>query len=839
VATGLLVGLSGGLAAASLVKAADVESAYARVTDATDGFDVALASDRAPDALKRELEDAPGVETAAMLHGYAVAAFTEGGEALGPDPSQPCTTGTGEVAAIAHSAGWRGRAPQMLLSEGRFPRPDRAEVVLPVVAAERLGLTVGDAVAIGGDCADGPEEFADPVELVVTGIGVGVFDGPGVGANSVVETLLVSTSVVATLERLDTARQTFVLGWLDRGARVSRLTLPDGAVPALDMQATRDAIALDLQPDATALRLAALVIAVSAMVVLGPTLSRVVRSGSRDRPILSGLGIDRRQLAAVGVLRGVPVAAAATLAAGAAMVAVSSSLPVGAAELFAGAVSFAPGWERAVAGSAVVGAVCLLLITGVSWLIARSVPSSGAARAPGLADRVATTLRLRPAEAAGVRFALEPGSLHDPAPVRSGLTTMAVAVGAVAGVITFSSSLDHLRDTPALYGVNWDAFVISEDAASLGDALDRREEVERVAVGTFFPPQGATLGDTREEVWLMSFEAGPERAEPSIISGRAPQADHEVMIAPDLRGALAASVGDVIDLHLPSAPAQLAEQLGRSWEGPAERVTELEIVGIGVLPVGDGRIGTGASMTFAGLQAALGPATSPELLELIAATPGGVIGEVVRRDLDPAVTDEMLAELSGPEILDVFVEPLRPQIVVFDAHGPARAAAVAIAASQGSLSREDFSEPPTPEGVINLDLSDAGRIPDAFSGLMAVVAVGLVVLLVATGGRQRHHDLALLRALGFERTQVRRALIAQAAVTVLVACVLVPAGVAIGRVAWMAYATNLGVVPEPSVSLIELGAAPTSLLVIAVITAVTAARRQRGGTVAEQLKPLE
>jgi predicted lysophospholipase L1 biosynthesis ABC-type transport system permease subunit len=212
---------------------------------------------------------------------------------------------------------------------------------------------------------------------------------------------------------------------------------------------------------------------------------------------------------------------------------------------------------------------------------------------------------------------------------------------------------------------------------------------------------------------------------------------------------------------------------------------------------------------------------------------------VVQESGDPTLAAEDIAAMSDAELLNRLVEPLAPHMVVFDAGGPEEAAAKAIAASNGSLSRRDFAQQPTPEAVINLDLSQASRIPDTFSGLMFVVAIAVVAMLVASGGRRRRQDLAILRALGFGPRHVRRVLIAQAVTTTLAASLLVPVGVALGRVAWVGYANGLGVVPEPLVSPGLLAAALGSLLAISLAVALITARFQVRVPLAAALRPRE
>jgi hypothetical protein len=841
--TGVLLGLSGGLATAAAIKANDVQNSYDRLTQATDGFAAGVLSEGPAEPAAAELRDVEGVDAVATLTVFEVAAFTTGEEplALGPQPDDPCYTGAGDVAATPYTSGWRGRAPQMLLSDGRFPRADAREVVLPIVTARRLDLGVGDRIVFAGDCTNEEAgEFEKPIEVRISGLGTGVLDAPSLGANFALENLLISSRVAADLVESGARRDRASLVWLDDGVRPSELReLPEGSEVIFDMIETRDAVRGDLGPDATALRVFAAVVALSALVILGPVLGRLVRAANASGPTLRSLGMSRGWLLSIGIIRGAAVGVVAAIVSAAATIGFATRLPIGVARQYAGSIPFSPGGIRAFFGALLVAASTVAITSAVCWATLRQRRTAPMPRQAGWVGRSLSRLGLRPEWGAGVRSALEPGALDDPAPVRSGVTTAAVAVAAVVGVITFSSSLGHLRHTPRLFGMNWDAFAIVEDVEGLATALEADPEVEALARGTFFPPQGATLGDEAAEVWLMSFEAGPGRGKPTVVSGRAPASGHELLLARELSETTGAGIGDTTSLHIPTAETMLASQLDVPWNGAAERVTELVVVGIGVLPIGDGRVGMGASMTLDGLRSALGPPTSPALLDIVARASPEALTTAFQQNGDPTLTADDIGAMSDAELLSHLVEPLTPHMVVFDAGSAEKAAAKAIAASNGSLSNDDFAEKPTPEAVINLDLSQASRIPDTFSGLMAVIAIAVVTMLIATGGQRRRQDLATLRALGFGPRHVQRALIAQAMTTVLAASLLVPVGVALGRIAWVGYANGLGVVAEPMVPPSEIAAALGSLLAISLAVALITARFQVRVPLAAALRPRE
>jgi ABC-type lipoprotein release transport system permease subunit len=74
-----------------------------------------------------------------------------------------------------------------------------------------------------------------------------------------------------------------------------------------------------------------------------------------------------------------------------------------------------------------------------------------------------------------------------------------------------------------------------------------------------------------------------------------------------------------------------------------------------------------------------------------------------------------------------------------------------------------------------------------------------------TTTRRRRHDLAVLRALGFERRQVRSTLAWQATTIAAVGLLVgVPLGVVVGSVVWRRVAESIGITPTPDYPILAL-----------------------------------
>jgi len=113
--------------------------------------------------------------------------------------------------------------------------------------------------------------------------------------------------------------------------------------------------------------------------------------------------------------------------------------------------------------------------------------------------------------------------------------------------------------------------------------------------------------------------------------------------------------------------------------------------------------------------------------------------------------------------------------------------------------------------------------------LLGLVAVATLAHTLLTSIRRRRRDLAVLKTLGFVRRQVAATVASQATALVGLALVMgVPLGVVLGRWAWVLFARQLGVLPEPTLSAVIVAATvPAALLaanLVATVPARTAAR---------------
>jgi putative ABC transport system permease protein len=153
---------------------------------------------------------------------------------------------------------------------------------------------------------------------------------------------------------------------------------------------------------------------------------------------------------------------------------------------------------------------------------------------------------------------------------------------------------------------------------------------------------------------------------------------------------------------------------------------------------------------------------------------------------------------------------------------PGVAPAAGVAALASRLDRRgpyDVQLASTPTDLVNF-----GRV-QAMPLLVGVALGALAVLTIAhlliTSVRRRWRDFAVLRTIGFTRSQIRGTVAWQAVTLMTVALAAgIPAGIICGRVAWLIFARQLGIVAYPDVPLLLLLALAAGALVLAVVVAV-------------------
>lgn len=506
-----------------------------------------------------------------------------------------------------------------------------------------------------------------------------------------------------------------------------------------------------------ALWIFAAVAAVAGAVAIAIVLSRDISQAEYDQETLASLGLTRRERAATVGGRVLLIALGGTIVAAILAIALSPLFPIGIARR----AEPTPGVhvDGLVLGVGVVALATFVgLIGALTALRATRLPSNAAVSRARRARRTfsdrAAEAGLRPTFTNGLRMALEPGRGRNSLPVRSAFFGAVLGVIGLSAALVFGASLGHLDATPKAYGWTWD-FKAPDDTFTLkcgtsDYGLGAQRGVAAVAAVCYQPVE---LDGRPTTGWSFTQIRGS--IEPEVVSGRAASGPREVALGAATLHALGKKIGDTVRARGPKG------------------TTSYTIVGQVVLPemkAGDEQpLAEGAAFTPGGYAPLFDQDnTSRYLLGTFAS--GSDHAAVLRR------VDAMTA----------FHPPSGEEAFVGD-QGVAAA-----------------MRPPEVDRLRNI-----GWFPPLLAGLVVVLALVAIGHTLMTTTRRRRSELAVLKALGFERRQVRATLAWQATTLATVGLIVgIPIGVVIGSVVWRQVAENLGISPAPHY--------PTLALVLAI-----------------------
>lgn len=651
------------------------------------------------------------------------------------------------------------------LLAGRLPRPGRAdEVNVSFTGAQRHHLKVGDWIRLTLSVTDGPPVT---VRLHVVGIDAAPSEFPpqfGSGVNTVWAT--------PAFYRLHRQPRLVMFA----GAAL-RLRPGSGGVPAVQHAAARLAhgrLALaypissqsintqrSIHLEAVVLWLLAGLLAVTGLLIARQLLARLVAGEADPNDSLRALGLSRAQLMAAGLGRAVLIGAVAGAAAVLIAIALSPVFPVGLARIaepYLGVNADAPALAVGAAGT-------LLLVVaaaaGPTWRSTRRWAGPALAPADGRPSGVArVTAGLRPVSGAvGMRLALQRGAGRTALPVASTLAGAALGIAALTAALVFAASLTHLAATPRLYGTTWNASVSTLSTFS-------GQGVAKAA--------GIVGQDPRVAAFSQGYAGVPLLVNGVHAGGIAMRAGRgQPITTPLLAGRLADGPGEIVlgAQTLRSAGAALGGTVRVSLgNGP---VAHLRVVGVAVFPSLDDdlTLGKGAGLAIGALNR-----LAPRAARL-------------------------------PPYDHVFVR-FRP--------GTGAAGFTALSSQVITAGPYAVDGPASPADLINF--GQVENLPLILGGSFGVLALLTITHLLITSVRRRRRDIAVLRAVGFSRRQVRAAVAWQSATLMAVSLAVgVPAGLIAGRQIWLLLTRELGVLPAVAMPALAL-----ALLVVAAVPVAVA-----------------
>ena len=298
----LLLGLAGGAVLAAAAGARRTGSAYPRFLVASRASDVLIGpgGPRFSGSYDDALAGLPGVAAIAPVVG------------LNAQPVGPGGKLDNNATVVAPLDGRFGRTLEIpKLLAGRQPAPDRpGEVMVDQVAARDLHLRVGSRLELGAVAGAGvrhlrrlsarvvgimatrgsivPVNLSDQTPVIVASRALFRELGPRYGAFDGAYVKLRPGETVSDFSRRAQA--------LTRGFPAT-----GGQIFVSDEAAQAAAVERSIRPQAVALALFALILAITALLIVGQTASRLLLAASSDNRALAALGMTRRQLLAAAL----------------------------------------------------------------------------------------------------------------------------------------------------------------------------------------------------------------------------------------------------------------------------------------------------------------------------------------------------------------------------------------------------------------------------------------------------------------------------------------------------------------------------------------------------------
>jgi len=791
----LICGLLGTVALGALAGARRTDSAYGRYLASINASDVFVNVPGPILASLRQIEHLPVVLSAGIWLGLAANPVVHG------RVDDSFTTD-----AVAGSLdGEYFRQDRVTVVAGRLPRPD---------ATDEIGLTPGLArlfgVGVGGrvtyqftrlNLRTGTEAPAGYSTFVVTGIA----DPPLVLVDQFDDVNSALLPPAATARYLDGE---FAFGWVGLRLRGGTAGIPVlqrelvGPEDAMDraigvpagtiafnirrLDILHHQVQQAIEPQAVALAIFGGLAALALLVLTGQGLAQILNETSAGVPAFRAAGASRAQTALAVSLDGVIAVVGGMVLAVAGAVAASPLAPVGPVRAFDPARGFRADPLVLAGGTGVLVVLLLGILAALAW---RSV-RSGAGEAPSPGSRVAraaAAVGLPVTAVVGIRAALERGGGRRRAPALATLAGSAAAVLAVVMAAVFGASLNGLVTHPARYGWNWTLLMDTDGGYGSWPPAQMKKLVSGQPGVTGWSTFAFTqISVDNTEVPVLGLTRYQGSVQPPTTSGHPLSGPGQIELGTVTLRALGKHVG------------------GTVTAGTGRLRRTLRIVGTVTLP----SIGLGqADHVSLGRGAMLDDST---LLAL--------------QGLSPKLTAEEERQASA-------ADPAFPSAVAIDLASGADAAPLAARIADAGPGEDPGGTYRQPRvlGAAIVNASQMGGQPLALALALAAAAVLSLAVALLASVRQRRRQLALLKALGLTRRQVRETVAWQASVILLVAAAVgVPLGIAAGRWAWASFAASLGVVPVTVIPALAVAAGFAGLLaagnLLAAVPASVAAR---------------
>lgn len=662
------------------------------------------------------------------------------------------------------------------LVAGRMPDQSSTHEVLAAFSLQQdYGVHVGSVLRVPMyTAAQAEENSSGPatgpvVNLRVVGIEANENDFPSLGTPSY--ELIATRAFARTVNP-----QTFVFNGYAVQLRHGAADIPrfDAAVTPLGAQGTggqetSNAVTSSIHPQAVGWWLLAGLAGLAGLVAVAQALSREAVVERETYRTLGAVGLGVGQLTALGILRALAIGLVGAVGSLLLAFFLSPLTPVGEARI----AEPSPGlyFDPLVL---ILGALCVLVAVGLLgiWPAVRDARTLGRRSLEGSQARSAalstalSSARLPVTAGIGVRRALERGHGTSAVPVGTALLGSILAVAALCGTVVFGASLSHLLATPRLYGQSFQVWFNNlngpgpSQANQIASELQTEPAVRAITLGT-----SGSVKINGVATDAIAGEAVRGRLLVSSVNGRLPTGPREVALGVKTMRDTHAHVGSFVRVSVPQPQG-------------GEANSTFRVVGTASYPPDFGVVGLNSGAIF----------TIRGLVDAQCQTPG-----------------------SSVQCRNNFEQRSSYVVLVGVRHDAAGRATV------DRLVRENPETAIIPETPANLvSFGQAVNFPLILGIVLTLFGAATLVHVLVVSLARRRREVALLKALGFVRRQAGAVVAWQATTVALVGTVVgVPLGAALGQLVWRAFATNLGVVPEPVVPVWVVIVLAASVLAVA------------------------
>ena len=789
VVVALVCGLLGTVALGALAGARRTDSAYGRYLASINSSTV-LVNVPGPDlAAIRQVEHLPGVVSGRAWLGLAGQPVVHGRV----DDSFPADGFAGSL------DGEYFRQDRVTVIAGRMPSVKAAdEIVLTPQLAKVFSTWVGGRVTYQFtrlNLRTGATTPAGRSTFVVAAIA----EAPPVLGDQFDTTAAALLPPAATARYLNVG---FAFGWVGLRLRAGPAGIPAlrrelaGPEDALDrafhlpagaiafnirrLDTVHQQVQQAIEPQAVALALFGGLAALALLVMAGQALAQLLSSSAASVPVLRAVGATRAQIAFATSLDGVIAILGGMALAVAGAVAVSPLAPIGPVRAFDPARGFQAD-PLVLAGGGALAVLLLAVLATLSWRSVRPAANAPVSRTSSIA-RTAAGAGLPVTAVAGIRAALERGSGRRPAPVLATLVGSVVAVLAVVMAAVFGASLNGLVTHPARYGWNWT--LLMETQGGYGSWPPA--QMEKLVNGQPGVTAWSTFAFTQilidnQEVPVLGLTRHLGSVQPPTTGGH------------PISGPLQIELGT-------ATLRQLGKHVGDTVTASAGR--------------------TGRKLTIVGTVTL--PSIGLSLADHVSLGRGAMLSDSTLLGLQ-GLSSKLTKEESQQNSVS---DPAFPSAVAIDLAPRTDAAPLAARITDAGPGETPGGTYPQPRvlGAAIVNSAQMGSQPLTLALVLGAAAVLSLMVALLASVRERRRQLALLKALGLTRRQVRQVIAWQASIILVTAAIIgVPLGIAAGRWAWSSFAVSLGVVPVTVIPGLALLAGFIALLLAGnLLTAVPA-----------------